>query len=100
MSIRITTVTDSAHTIVKVDGHLRRIDVDELSRLIGELEGPVALDLNELQSIDREATGDLCKLLSMGIDLRAASPYVDMLLKIRTAEFDANPDVKGSRSDS
>lgn len=47
-------MTDSARTIVKVDGDMKRVDVDELSRPAGELDGPVALDLSELQSVDKQ----------------------------------------------
>ena len=55
MTIRITTIPESSQTIVKVDGRLQLADVDELVQMLQGLTGPAALDLTELQSVDRAA---------------------------------------------
>ncbi|MCU0962859.1 MAG: hypothetical protein MUF48_22415 [Pirellulaceae bacterium] len=81
MSVRITTIGTKDGSLVKIDGWLHRVDVDELMRLVSTLEGPVALDLTDLQSADRDAVGVLRDLLGVGVELRAASPYIELLLR-------------------
>lgn len=81
MSVRITTMAHRDGSLVKIDGWLQQIDVGELQRLLRTLEGPVALDLTDLQSADQEAIGMLRELLEVGVELRAASPYIELLLR-------------------
>ncbi len=81
MTIRITTIAEPSRTIVKVDGRLQCGDFEELERMIQELEGPAALDLTELQSVDRAVAALLRKLIGLGVELRSASPYVKLLLE-------------------
>jgi hypothetical protein len=49
--------------------------------LCQELKEPAALDLTELQSVDRDCLAMLRGLINGGLELRAASPYVELLLK-------------------
>ena len=81
MTIRITTIAEPSRTIVKVDGRLQRGDFEELERMIQGLDGPAALDLTDLQSVDRAAAALLRKLIGLGVELRSASPYVKLLLE-------------------
>ena len=81
MTIRITAIAEPSRTIVKVDGRLQHSDFEELERMVQGLDGPAALDLTDLQSVDRAAAALLRKLIGLGVELRAASPYVKLLLE-------------------
>jgi hypothetical protein len=81
MPIRVTTISEASGTLVKVDGWFKAEDVEEIVRLLEQLSGDTALDLSELQSADRAAVEVLRELIASGVQLRGASPYVDLLLK-------------------
>jgi len=93
MTMRITATPQQNGTTIKVDGHLRREDVGELTRVCGEQAGPVDLDLTDVTSIDREAAAVLRQLLRTVAELRAASPYIRLML-----ESGAEP-LRGGRGD-
>ena len=80
MTIRITTITEPAGTVLKVDGRLESADLDELVRMLQESDSSVTLDLTQLLSVDRLAAALLRDLLATGVELRSASPYVRLLL--------------------
>ncbi|MCL4202504.1 MAG: hypothetical protein KJ000_08405 [Pirellulaceae bacterium] len=81
MSIRITTIPVCGTTVIKIDGRLLLDDTEELVRTFRDVEGPAALDLTELQSVDRTCAELLRDSIAAGMELRAASPYVELLLK-------------------
>jgi len=81
MSIRIITTSEPGRTLIRIAGQLKRADMVELMRIFQELDGPAALDLTELQSVDREAVVQLREFIDLGLELQAASPYVELLLK-------------------
>jgi len=81
MTIRITTRVEPNRTIVKVVGRLQRDDFDELVRIVAELGSFVALDLTELQSVDRVVATQLREFVRRGVEVCAASPYVKLLLE-------------------
>jgi hypothetical protein len=81
MPIRIDTIAEPERTVIKIDGHLKREDMGELVRILCQLNGPAALDLAELQSVDREALVQLRDFIDSGLEWQAASPYVELLLK-------------------
>ncbi len=81
MAIRITVIDETTCTLLKVDGWLKREDSGELVQMIQDLKGPTSLDLTELHSIDRQAVEGLRQLIGMGVTVRAASPYVELLLR-------------------
>jgi len=81
VSIRIRTISEPGTTVIKVDGRLTHDDAEELVRIFREVDGPAALDLTELQSVDRACVVLLRESLAAGMELRAASPYVELLLK-------------------
>ncbi len=81
MSIRIRTISEPGTTVIKVDGRLTVDDTEELVRIFREVAGPAALDLTELQSADRACVVLLRESIAAGMELRAASPYVELLLK-------------------
>ncbi len=80
MTIRITTIAEPSRTIVKVVGRLQSEDFDELVRMVEQLDSLAALDLTELQSVDRAVSSLLRDLVSRGVEVQSASPYVKLLL--------------------
>ena len=81
MTVRITTLSESTRTIIKIDGRLKRVDLDELNQLLRGVIGLKVLDISELQSIDRAAADVLKELIEAGVELRSVSPYVELMLK-------------------
>ena len=84
MTIRITVTAADDRTILKIDGQLRADDVAELKRAYRSVDGAASLDLSELQSADRDGAAVLRELVSLGAEVRAASPYIDLLLRIKS----------------
>ncbi len=81
MSIRITKTADAHETVLRIDGRLHSENVAELTREFQGIDGPVALDLSELQSSDPDGVAMLLEIGSLGAELRGASPYIELLLK-------------------
>jgi anti-anti-sigma regulatory factor len=80
MSIRITTLSEQKQTVLKIDGCLESRGMDALMTIIERLERPVVLDLTDLQTVDRTVVAQFRGLIDAGLELRAASPYVELLL--------------------
>jgi ABC-type transporter Mla MlaB component len=83
VAIRITTTVDHRQTVLKVDGWLKVDDVEELNRAYQSVRGATVLDLSELQSADRDGVAILRELVSLGVEIREASPYIELLLRTR-----------------
>ena len=81
MAVRITKTISSQETVLQVDGQLRSEDVDDLSRESRSVQGPLVLELSNLMSADPGGVDTLVQLISLGADIRGASPYIDLLLK-------------------
>ncbi len=81
MSIRITRTSDSQETVLRIDGQLCLENVAELTREHRSVEGPLVLELSDLQSADKAGVDVLLELISLGVGIRGASPYIDLLLK-------------------
>ncbi len=81
MPIRVTTIDESIGTLVKIDGWFRDEDIEDFVRMLEQLDGHTALDLRELRSADRAAVVVLRDLIGSGVEVRAASPYVVLLLE-------------------
>lgn len=84
MTIHISKTADDRRTVLKVDGHLKADDVEELAGAYRSAEGATALDLSELQSADRAGVQILRELVSMGAEVRGASPYIELLMKTKS----------------
>ncbi len=82
MTIRITTINEFRRTTIKIDGRLQAVDVDELLKELSQVANMVAMDLSDLKSVDREAVTFLRGLIAQGVELQAATPYVELLLSI------------------
>jgi len=94
MPIRVETIAEASGTLIKIDGWFRAEDIDDFVRLCEQLDRLVALDLTDLQSIDRGAIGVFLELVASGVELRAASPYVGLLLRLETENAANGPPPK------
>ncbi len=81
MNIRITRTSDDRETVLRVDGRLDRETVADLAKEHRSVEGLLVLELSELQSADPDGVELLLELVSLGAQIRGASPYIELLLK-------------------
>ena len=81
MSIRITRTSDACGTVLQVDGELCSENVAELTKEHRSVEGLAILDLSNLSSADPAGVEVLLELVSLGTQIRGASPYIELLLK-------------------
>ncbi len=81
MVIRISKTVEEHRTVLKVDGRLKAADLQELTRAYESGGRATALDLSELQSADRDGVAYLRKLVSEGVEVRKASPYIELLIR-------------------
>ena len=80
MGIRIIKTSNDRETVLRVDGQLRAENVAELTKEQRSVEGPLVLDLSNLQSADEAGVDVLLELISTGTRIRGASPYIELLL--------------------
>jgi ABC-type transporter Mla MlaB component len=83
MSIHVSTLVEPMQTVIKVDGRLKSEDLDELTKTVQAVHGRTALDLSDLQSADRAGLDLLRELIALGAEVRAASPYIELLLQTK-----------------
>jgi anti-anti-sigma regulatory factor len=81
MSIRITKTSDARETVLRIDGQLRIENVAELTKEHRSVEGSLVLELSDLRSADKAGVDVLLELISLGAQIRGASPYIELLLK-------------------
>jgi carbon storage regulator len=81
MSIRITRTSDAGGTVLQVDGQLCSENLAELTKEHRSAEGALILDLSNLQSTDPAGVVVLLELVSLGAEIRGASPYIELLLE-------------------
>jgi anti-anti-sigma regulatory factor len=81
MSIRITKTSDARGAILQIDGQLCSENAAELTKEHRSVEGTLVLELSNLQSVDRAGVDVLLELVSLGAEIRGASPYIELLLK-------------------
>ena len=84
MPIRVKKTSGDNETVLKIDGRLMSEDVDELAQVFRSVEGARALDLSDLLSADRPGVAILRELISLGAEVRGASPYIELLLKMKS----------------
>lgn len=81
MGIRITRTSDAHETVLRIDGQLHLENVAELTKEHWSVDGPLVLELSNLQSADVAGVDVLLELISLGVRIRGASPYIELLLK-------------------
>ncbi len=81
MTIHVSHTKHQSKTVLKVDGQLRAGDVDELRKALRSAIHIDVLDLSELQSADSAGIAVLRELVSLGVQIRHASPYIELLVK-------------------
>lgn len=83
MSIRITEKPNGDGTVLQLDGRLAVEDVAELMRAYRSAQGPVVLELVNLQSASSPGVEALLELASLGARIRGASTFMELLMKAR-----------------
>ena len=81
MSIRITRKSDARATVLQVDGQLNSQNIAELSKEHRSVKGTLILELSNLQSVDPAGAKLLLELVSLGAQIRGASPYIELILE-------------------
>ena len=81
MAIRVSVISEAGETVLRVDGHLKTEDVDELAREYRSVKRPPVLDLSNLNSADSAGVDCLRQLIVQGAHVRGTSPYLDLLLE-------------------
>ena len=76
MSIRVTKTTAAGETVLRIDGRLRGEDIDEMKREVGLVEGPLVLELVDLQSADAEGIELLRRTAAAGATLQGARLHI------------------------
>lgn len=84
MTIHVTETKQHGGTVLKVDGHLKAADVAELTKACQLAPGMIVLDLSDLQSADSAGLAILREMVSLGIQIRNASPYIELLMKTKS----------------
>ena len=85
MRFRIDTQYEDDRTTLKVSGTLSGPAVDELDRICRLVDGPLCVNLNEVMTVDGFGVAFLQHLARTGARLEGASPYVKLLLELKTA---------------
>lgn len=81
--IRISEIKHPCGTVLKLDGHLKAADTAELMQACQLAPCAKVLDLSDLQSANGAGLATLRELISRGIQIRHASPYIELLLKTK-----------------
>ena len=84
MTIHVSETKHHGGTALKIDGHLKAADVAELRKACQLAQGINVLDLSDLQSADRDGLTMLLELVSLGLQIQNASPYLELLMKSKS----------------
>jgi anti-anti-sigma regulatory factor len=77
MSCRIERLISGEDSVIlRVSGRIQGEHVDTLRDLVGREKGKVAIDLNEVDLVDREAVNLLALSEANGIELRNCPAYI------------------------
>jgi hypothetical protein len=77
MSCRIERLVNGDDIVVfRVSGRIQAENVSTLGELLGREQGAVAIDLNEVMIVDREAVRFLALTEANGIELRNCAAYI------------------------
>lgn len=66
--------------VLRIDGRLTAEELPVLDKTCREIGRPYVLDLSGLQSADAAGSEKLRELAAGGVELRGASPYVQLLI--------------------
>jgi anti-anti-sigma regulatory factor len=84
--LRITEVADGLGLLLKLEGKLREPWVEELARAarrpLLEGHGPIRLDLASVTFADEAGVRLLRELLQQGVQVAAASGFIEALLRL------------------
>jgi anti-anti-sigma regulatory factor len=81
MSVRITSISESTGTVLRIAGKLRTEHVGELEREASGVTGRLVLDVSNLASTDAAGAESLKAMALRGAELRGVSTYLELLLE-------------------
>jgi len=81
---RITLQKRSGITCVTIDGRVDASDIGEVRRVLSSVEGRMELSLGGLESCSDEVGGELRKWMDGGATIKSATPYLKMLLAVKS----------------
>ena len=81
VTIRITSLAEGGHTIVRVEGQLTAADVSALQVECLSIGIPLRVDLSGLLSADKAGIAELRLLQAQGAELHGPSHYIRRLLE-------------------
>ena len=81
MGVRIQRDVDVGTSVLQIAGRLQVEDVCELDKAYRNINGPVVLELSQLQSSDSAGVATLLELSSLGAEIQGASGYIELLLQ-------------------
>ena len=77
MACRIDRLAGEKDSVVlRISGRITRDDVDVLRAAIDQERGAIAIDLGEVDLIDRDAVTLLALRVARGVELRNCPPYI------------------------
>jgi len=80
MDIRINIISEGSETAVSIAGRLSGTAVAQLKKACDQIEGPFVIDLSSLLLIDEEGINAIQALVDKGVQVKGASPFVQLLL--------------------
>jgi anti-anti-sigma regulatory factor len=80
MDIRIDIISEGSETVVSIAGRLSGTAVAQLKKACDQIEDPFVIDLSSLLLIDEEGVNAIQALVDKGVQVKGASPFVQLLL--------------------
>ena len=80
MDIRIDIISEGSETVVSIAGRLSGTAVAQLKKACDPIEGPFVIDLSSLLLVDEEGINAIQALVDKGVQVKGASPFVQLLL--------------------
>jgi len=76
MTCRIERLSGKRSVVLRVSGRLEAEHIEMLREILGQEKGKVAVDLEEVLIVDRNALGPLARFEQSGVELRNCPAYV------------------------
>jgi hypothetical protein len=76
MTCRIERLSGKRSVVLRVGGRIEAEHIEMLREMLGKEKGEVAVDLEEVLIVDRNALGPLARFEQSGVELRNCPAYV------------------------
>ena len=81
MDIRINIISEGSETVVSIAGRLSSTAVAQLKKACDPIDGPFMIDLSSLLLVDDEGINAIQALVDKGVQVKGASPFIQLLLE-------------------